>query len=266
MASDRSDPGTGQDPLREIAQEMARITSENARLLQRLGEGEKRFRLISKGILRVQEAERGRISRELHDGVGQSLTALKMQLQLLEESAVREGSALSPRLAELREMADRSLQEVRQISHLLRPQMLDELGLLPTLRWLARTFQQRTGVEVELVSEGMDERTDPDVENLVFRLVQEALTNVAKHVHAPMARIHIRRAGERLFLRIEDRGAGFDAARFLRSTDEERGFGLRGMRDRIQLFAGHFAVTSQPGAGTTLEIEVPIEREREAGG
>ena len=158
MESDRTDPGTGLDSLREIAQEVARITSENARLLQRLGEGEKRFRLISRGILRVQEAERGRISRELHDGLGQSLTALKMQLQLLELSAVREQSALSPRLAELREMADRSLQEVRQISHLLRPQMLDELGLLPTLRWLARTFQQRTGIEVELVSEGIDER------------------------------------------------------------------------------------------------------------
>jgi two-component system sensor histidine kinase UhpB len=252
--------------LREIAQEVARITEENARLLQRLGEGEKRFRLISRGILRVQEAERGRISRELHDGVGQSLTALKMQLQLLELAAVREQSTLAPRLAELREMADRSLQEVRQISHLLRPQMLDELGLLPTLQWLARTFQKRTGIEVELVAEGMDERTDPDVENLVFRLLQEALTNVAKHAHAPLARIDLRREEERLFLRVEDRGAGFDAAEFLRSTDEERGFGLRGMRDRVHLFAGHFTVTSQPGKGTTLEIEVPLEREGKARG
>jgi two-component system, NarL family, sensor kinase len=263
MASDRSDPGTGPDSLREIAQEVVRITSENARLLQRLGEGEKRFRLISRGILRVQEAERGRISRELHDGVGQSLTALKIELQLLELSAQREESALLPRLAELREMADRALQEVRQISHLLRPQMLDELGLLPTLRWLTRTFQQRTGIEVELVSEGMDERTDRDMENLVFRLVQEALTNVAKHARAPMVRVHLRRGGEWLFLRVEDRGAGFDAAEFLRSTDEERGFGLRGMRDRVHLFAGHFTVRSEPGAGTTLEIEVPFEREGE---
>jgi two-component system, NarL family, sensor kinase len=263
MGSNRTVPGTGLDPLREIAQEVARITTENARLLQRLGEGEKRFRLISRGILRVQEAERGRISRELHDGVGQSLTALKMQLQLLELTAVQEQSALSPRLAELREMADRTLQEVRQISHLLRPQMLDELGLLPTLRWLARTFQQRTGVQVELVSEGIDERTDPDLENLVFRLIQEALTNVAKHARAPLVRIDLRRAGERLFLRVEDSGAGFDAALFLRSTDEERGFGLRGMRDRVHLFAGRFAVKSQPGAGTTLEIEIPLEREQE---
>ena len=243
---------------------MARITAENARLLQRLGEGEKRFRLISRGILRVQEAERGRISRELHDGVGQSLTALKMQLQLLELAAAREDSAFSSQLAELREMADRSLQEVRQISHLLRPQMLDELGLLPTLRWLARTFQQRTGIEVELVSEGVDERTDPDLENLVFRLVQEALTNIAKHARAPLARIHLRRAEERLFLRVEDAAPG--STRRVRALDrEERGFGLRGMRDRVHLFAGRFTLTSQPGAGTTLEVEVPLERDEARG-
>ena len=125
---------------------MARITAENARLLAaprpraRSGSASSR-----RGILRVQEAERGRISRELHDGVGQSLTALKMQLELLEQSAAQDEGALRPALAELREMADRSLQEVRQISHLLRPQMLDELGLLPTLRWLARTVQQADG-------------------------------------------------------------------------------------------------------------------------
>jgi two-component system, NarL family, sensor kinase len=259
MDSESAGPGAGLDSLREIAREVATITAENARLLQRLGEGEKRFRLISRGILRVQEAERGRISRDLHDGVGQSLTALKVQLQLLEMSAAQEESALAPRLAELREMADRTLQEVRQISHLLRPQMLDDLGLLPTLRWLARTFRQRTGVEVELSSEGLDDHTDPDVQNLVFRLVQEALTNVAKHAHAPAAEVRLRRAGDRLSLTVQDRGAGFDAEELLGSTDEERGFGLRGMRDRVHLFAGRFTVKSQPGAGTTLEIEVPLE-------
>ena len=252
--------------MREITQEVARITSENARLLQRLGEGEKRFRLISKGILRVQEAERGRISRELHDSVGQSLTALKIQLQLLEEAAIQEKSALASRLAELRDLADRSLQEVRQISHLLRPHMLDELGLMPTLQWLVRTFQKRTGIEVELVSEGMEDRTDPDVDNLVFRLVQEALTNVAKHAGAPAARVHLRRGGARLSLKVEDSGAGFDVEEVLHSTDEDRGFGLRGIRDRVHLFAGRFTVTSHPGAGTILEIEVPLDAADEARG
>ena len=134
--------------------EVARITAENARLVQRLGEGERRFRLISRGVLRIQEAERGRISRELHDGVGQSLTALKMQLELLAQAAAGEGSALRPGSRTSREMADRSLQDVRQFSHLLRPQMLDELGLVPTLRWLARTFEQRTGSRSSSASRG----------------------------------------------------------------------------------------------------------------
>ena len=259
MDPDRTAPEAAPHSLQQIAQEVARTTAENARLLQRLGEAEKRFRLISRGILRVQEAERGRISRDLHDGVGQSLTALKVQLQLLEMSAAEEDSALSARLGELREMADRSLQDVRQISHLLRPQMLDDLGLLPTLRWLARTFQQRTGVEVALSADGVDEQMDPDLSNLVFRLVQEALTNVAKHARAARAEVRLRRAGDRLFLAVQDRGAGFDAASCLRSTDEDRGFGLRGMRDRVQLFSGRFTVTSEPGAGTTIEVEVPLD-------
>jgi two-component system sensor histidine kinase UhpB len=162
-------------------------------------------------------------------------------------------------------MADQSLQEVRQISHLLRPQMLDELGLLPTLRWLARTFQHRNGIEVELVAEGIDERMDVDAETLVFRLAQEALTNVAKHARATRVRIDVRRA-EALFLRVEDQGAGFDPAEFWRSAAEERGFGLRGMRDRVQLFAGQFTLRSQPGAGTTIEVEIPLEREEKRRG
>jgi signal transduction histidine kinase len=261
MAPDRGGDAAPPDPLGEIAQEVARISAENARLLQRLGESEKRFRLISRGILRLQETERGRISRELHDGVGQSLTALKMQLQLLERAAERDRSALSPRLAELREMADRSLQEVRQICHLLRPQMLDELGLLPTLRWLARTFQEQTGMEAALAAEGIDERMDPDLETLVFRLIQEALTNAARHARARHVRVDVRRTRERLSLKVEDAGAGFDVEEFWRSTDEERGFGLRGMRDRVQLFAGRLTVASQPGSGTTIVIEVPLARE-----
>jgi two-component system NarL family sensor kinase len=261
MEPDRDDRGAGLDSLRELAQGVDRITSDNARLLQRLAEGEKRIRLISKGILRVQEAERGRISRELHDGVGQSLTALKIQLEVLQQSVAGREDAVSLVLAELRELAERSLQEVRQISHLLRPHMLDELGLLPTLQWLARTFRQRTGIEVELLSEGMDERTEVDLENLVFRLVQEALTNVAKHARTSRVRVHLRRTPDRLFLRVEDHGAGFDADAFLQAHDEDRGFGLRGMRDRVHLFAGRFTLTSAPGAGTMLEVEIPLEPE-----
>ena len=249
--------------MSEIAGELARIRSENARLLQRLSEGEQRLRLISKGVLRVQEAERGRIARELHDGVGQSLTALKMQIELMEQSASTEDSALARRLAELKEIADRSLQDVRQISQLLRPQMLDDLGLVPTLRWLARSIRQRTGVEVDLRVDGIDDRLEADLETLVYRVAQEALTNVAKHARAKAARVEVRRDPGKLSMIVKDNGVGFDVAQVFGGQEHERGFGLHGMRDRVQLFGGCIEVRSSPANGTVIEIEIPLPEEEE---
>jgi two-component system sensor histidine kinase UhpB len=245
------------DPLEAIARDVARITAENARLLERLAQGEKRFRIISQGILRIQEAERGRISRELHDGVGQSLTALKMQLEVLERSLGPADAALRSRLADLTGIADRSLQDVRQLSRLLRPQMLDELGLVPTLRWLARTVQESTGLAVDLSIEGMEERAAPDVETVVYRVVQEALTNVAKHAQAASAQVRLRRSSDRLLLSVRDEGRGFDPAAAL-GAEETRGSGLRGMRDRVDLFGGRFELRSAVSGGTAVEIELPL--------
>jgi two-component system, NarL family, sensor kinase len=253
-------PGAAPLSVQAIAEEIARITAENARLQARLGEVEKRFRAVSRGVLRAQEAERGRLSRELHDGVGQSLTALKMELDMLAQSAAHETSALASRLRELGGLADQSLQEVRQISHQLRPQMLDDLGLAPTLRWFTRAFERRTGIAVELAQSGCEEeRLHPDLESLVYRIVQEALTNTAKHAQAPSARIDLRRAGGRLRLTVEDRGRGFDVAAALDGAAEDRGFGLRGMRDRVQLFGGTLSVRSSAEAGTAVEVDVPLE-------
>lgn len=250
------------DPLQAIARDVARITAENARLLERLGEGEKRFRLISRGILRIQEAERGRISRELHDGVGQSLTALKMQLDILEAQLPPQETEVRSRLGELTRIAERSLQDVRQLSRLLRPQMLDDLGLVPTLRWLARTLQEGAGLQVELETSGMEERVHPDLETVVYRLVQEALTNVAKHAKAPSARVSVRRAPGRLLLIVRDEGRGFDPGQALVADGEDRGGGIRGMRDRVDLFGGRFELRSAPGTGTSMEVELPLEGDR----
>jgi two-component system sensor histidine kinase UhpB len=143
------------------------------------------------------------------------------------------------------------------MSHLLRPQMLDELGLMPTLRWLARTFGQRTGMAVELSAEGVGDRIDPEMDSLVFRVVQEALTNVAKHARVSSARVRLAVRGHRLHLSIEDQGDGFEAHEAAAAGE---GFGLRGMRDRVQLFGGRFTVRSGPGQGTAIEAEVPLGR------
>jgi two-component system NarL family sensor kinase len=245
--------------LAPLAAELDRLAAENAQLLERLAGAEGRFRLVARGVLRLQEAERGRVSRELHDGVGQSLTALKLQLAILEAQARERGDPGARRLQELVEVADVALQEVRQLSHLLRPQMLDELGLLPTLRWLVRTVRARTGLDVHLDHEGLEERLDPELETLAFRVVQEALNNAAKH--APRARVGVTVTADarRARIVVHDDGPGFDAETRLASA-EEGGFGLRGMRERVQLFGGRFEVQSGPGRGTTLEAVVPLAR------
>jgi two-component system, NarL family, sensor kinase len=254
------------DRLDRIAEQLARITSENSRLLERVSESERRFRRISRGVFRLQEEERGRISRDLHDGIGQLLTALKIQLELLEQEAASI-SSLTGRIAGARELADTALTEVRQLSHVLRPQMLDELGLEPTLRWLARTFHKRTGIAVELTLEGAEQRAgvDVDVETLVYRITQEALTNVARHSGATAARVFVRRDPKRIRLRIEDRGRGFSPEALLSSATEESGFGLRAMRDRVEFVRGRFSIRSAPGEGTVVEAEVPLSEEAEEG-
>jgi two-component system sensor histidine kinase UhpB len=245
--------------MTDIAAQVARISAENSRLIERLAETERRFHRISRGVLRVQEEERGRISRDLHDGIGQSLTALKIQLALLEQEASQARADLLPRIAAVRDLAESCLTEVREMARLLRPQMLDDLGLVPTLRWLARTVEKRTGVAVELEVAGSDESGDKDAETLVFRIVQEALTNVVRHAGVSSARVRVERRGEHILVAVEDHGGGFDAEALLSGKDEERGFGVRAMRDRVQAFNGRFRVRSSPGA-TVVEAEIPLDR------
>ena len=247
--------------MTNISEQVARISAENARLLERLSETERRFHRISRGVLRVQEEERGRISRDLHDGIGQSLTALKIQLELLEQEAVLAQAALVPRIAAVRELADACLTEVREMARLLRPQMLDDLGLVPTLHWLARTVEKRTGVAVALEVLGDERSADPDAETLVFRVVQEALTNVVRHANVSSARVKVEHRAGSILVTVEDSGNGFDADAILAGKDEEHGFGVRAMRDRVQSFNGRFRIQSS-SQGTLLEAEIPLEREK----
>ena len=135
--------------------------------------------------------------------------------------------------------------------------MLDDLGLGPTLRWLARSLQETTGVAVDLRLDGEEARVDPAVETLVYRLVQEALTNVVKHAQAREAVVAVTWDARRIRVRVEDGGRGFDSAGVLSAADET-GFGVRGMRDRVHFYDGHFRLRSAPGSGTVVEAEIPL--------
>jgi two-component system, NarL family, sensor kinase len=248
--------------LTEIAIEIERLARDNTLLLERLSRTEQRFRGVSQRILRLQEAERGRLSRELHDSVGQSLTALKMQVELLARQAEKEQSGLAEPLGQLVTVAEAALQEVRQVSHMLRPQMLDDLGLVPTLQWLGRTWGKRMGLDVRVTYDGPEERVHADLETLVYRVVQEALTNAAKHSGAQAVDVELRRGPKRVTVEVRDAGRGFAGASD--APADTRGFGIRGLRDRVQLFGGVLVVDSAEGRGTVVRAEVPLPRGDEA--
>ncbi len=256
----RAGAGNASDPRRGLDERLARITEENQRLFRELLDGERRFRHLARSVYRVQEDERRRLARELHDGIGQVLTALKNRLDSLADEVERGRIELREGVSTAAELAAQALSETRELSRLLRPPVLDDLGLEAALRWLARTLGEGAGLAVELQVERLDGRLDADTETLCFRVVQEALTNVMKHAGVRRAQVTLRRRGARLWLRIHDGGRGFDPAALLEGGIED-GCGLRRMRDRVELlFGGRLRVESRLGGGTTVTVELPVAR------
>ncbi|HVS04251.1 MAG TPA: sensor histidine kinase [Thermoanaerobaculia bacterium] len=252
--------GEGGDPMGEVVARVRQITRENERLFSELIAGERRFRALARSVWAVQEEERRRLARELHDGIGQTLTALKGHLEVLRRER-REGD---PALAAGIALAGQALQETRELSRLLRPQILDDLGLEPALRWLTRTVEESSGMAVALATRGLGERLPRELETLAFRVVQEALNNAVKHAHATRVEVAAAADGGWLSLRVADDGVGFDSAAAAEPPAAAGGSGLRGMRDRVELFSGRLRITAAPGAGTRIEAQVPLA-EREEG-
>lgn len=248
----------------DLAERVRDVSRANERLFARLLEGERRFRGLARAVWKVKEEEQRRLARELHDGLGQTLTALTHQLERLRDKLVDAVPAeLATRLDDSVEMARLALNESRELSRLLRPPVLDDLGLGAALSWHARTLEERTGLAVELSLDLPDlsgERLDPELETLVFRLVQESLTNVLRHAAVDRARVTVALRGEALVLEISDQGRGFDPA-VLSADTENPGSGLRGMRDRLELFGGRLQLVSAPGAGTRISALIPLHGE-----
>lgn len=220
--------------------------------------GEKRFRRLARSVWNVQENERRRLALELHDGIGQTLTAIKNQLERLRAPGRTSQGSFEASIAELIETVSQALDEMRNLARFLRPAVLDDLGLEPALRWLARNAAQRFDLEVDLRVAGLSERLDPEIETLAFRVVQEALTNAARHSGGKGARVEVTRDALTLHVLVRDEGRGFDPRAALAGDAGEAGVGLRGIRDRVELFGGTLRIDSAPGAGTTIAITVPL--------
>lgn len=222
------------------------LAAENTRLFAELEQMQHRFRGLARGVWRVQEDERRRLARELHDELGQALTALVHRLEQLPE---HEREACVP-------LARKTLEDVRELSRLLRPPVLDDLGLVAALNWLARRTRETAGLPVTVRAPDTLQRLDDETETLVFRIAQEALTNALRHAAASRVEIYLARAGNLLELRIRDDGCGFDPEAMRRR--EDRGVGLTGMQDRLALFGGQLVVSSAAGRGTTISATLPV--------
>ena len=226
-----------------------------AQLLARLEANEREFRRLGRSVLRVQEDERRRLARDLHDGVGQNLTALKHRLAQLAEAVAPRDPALRAALEAAVALCADTLEDTRALSRLLRPAVLDDLGLEPALRALARSVGEAAGITVAVEIEPLP-ALDGEWQTLLFRVTQEALTNIAKHAHARSVLVRLVEREGALQLQVVDDGRGFDPA-----VRAPNGSGLGGLRERLQLFDGRLEVRSAPGHGTRLRAVVPLPGE-----
>jgi signal transduction histidine kinase len=236
-----------------------RFTDEDVRIAEAFAERaavavDLSERVATDALRRVvagQELERHRLARELHDETGQALTSILLGLKNLEEAKSDDDVRRS--VLELRELVVSTLHDVRRLAVELRPKALDDFGLVPALERLAETFAEQTNVDVHIEAALGDSRLPGEAETALYRIVQEALTNVVKHANARTVSVVLTRKGEAVVVVIEDDGRGFDP-----SADHTEGLGLLGMRERIALVGGRLSVESAPDRGTTVAVEVPL--------
>jgi PAS domain S-box-containing protein len=217
---------------------------------------------LSARLIHAQEEERKRISHELHDEIGQALTGISINLAEVEKGlSPTLAQSASERLAETRSLADRLLEQVRELSLDLRPAMLDDLGLVPTLRWYVKRFAKRANIDVELDASGFEERPAAEVETAIYRVVQEGLTNIARHANASRVSVRLAREEAKVSASIEDDGVGFDVQDVAAPETLDAGVGLTGIHERISSLGGRVDVASRPGQGTRVKVEIPLHRQ-----
>jgi signal transduction histidine kinase len=213
------------------------------------------MQVLSQRILGAQEAERARIARELHDELGQLLTAIKINLQTGQR---KHGTLPAADMQENVQIIDDALRHVRHLALALRPSMLDNLGLRSALQWLAKDQAQRADWVLTLELDAIDQRLHSDLETCFFRVAQEALTNVARHAKATQVRLRLQCSEGLLHLQVHDNGVGVDFGRLPPATAREGGLGLQGMRERAALVGGQLQVQGYPGQGCTVHLSCPL--------
>jgi signal transduction histidine kinase len=238
--------------LQTLGQQVG-VAIKNAQLYEQLKASNEQMQALSRKLVEVQESERRSIARELHDEVGQILTALKVTLGT---ASGFYNSKAEKKIFQAQQLCQKLIVTIRELSLKLRPQMLDDLGLLPALLWHFQQFQDQTQIYVDFKHTGLDGRFSQEIETAVYRIVQEALTNVVRHAGVKAVTVRIWSSDVTLGVQVEDRGRGFHADSMLVSGMAS---GLTGMRERALLLGGHFVVESSPKKGTRLTAELPIK-------
>jgi signal transduction histidine kinase/DNA-binding response OmpR family regulator len=244
------------DEIQHHALRLEQEVNQRIRAEEALREYSERLQSLSRQLLHAQETERRHLARELHDEIGQALTALKINLQGLHRSLGN--SPLTGRLDDSIGIVERTLDQVRNLSLDLRPSMLDDLGLIAALRWYLDRQALRAGLSVQAVLDPLTRALDPEVETACFRLVQEAVTNIVRHAHARLVRVEMHQSDAGLELVVRDDGAGFDVAAARERAAQGASLGLLGMQERVTLLGGVCDITSTPGQGTTVQVRFTL--------
>lgn len=245
------------DFLAAIANQVA-TSIKKFELAQEVEEKKENLERLSSEMIQLQEKERKAVAAELHDSIGQSLTAMRINLDFAENFMPPEQKELKSRIQQISKLVAATMEEIRSIGQALRPTMLDDLGLIPTLRSFIKDFSQQLSIPVHFRSQGDTERLTPDVKITIYRIIQEGLNNIAKHSKATEAWISLQIKGSVCSLEIKDDGIGIDAEKVLKSTDTRRGFGVFNIRERASLLGGKLEIQSNKRKGTTLLVTIPI--------
>jgi two-component system sensor histidine kinase DegS len=243
----------------QILADLQRMYGENG-APQTAAEGDKQFRDASRQVFQIIEEERMRIARDMHDGPAQSMANLVLQAEILERLLDRNPKQLVTELAEFKNSVRNALEETRQLIFDLRPMTLDDLGLVPTLRKFIKEYGDRYGLATRFNVVGQERRLPGNTEGVLFRIIQEALTNVHKHARAKMAEVTMNLQPSRVSVTVKDDGQGFDVARTEANLHKNKNLGLLSMRERAELEKGTLEIRSQPGRGTEVKVEITLPR------
>jgi signal transduction histidine kinase len=236
---------------------ITRLERRSEQERRRIELAEHELRLLSQKLVQAQEEERRSISRELHDEIGQMLTGLRLELRNLEELHLASSPDFAAHLAETKELAEKVMRAVRDLAMGLRPSMLDDLGLAPALQWQAREFSRHNGIPATVEIDGDIEDLSEALRTCVYRVVQESLTNCARHAKAKNVRITVHGGKEDIVIAIRDDGVGFKPG-----VTQSRGMGLMGMEERVRELSGIMKIWSQPRKGTVVEVAIPWPEKR----